>query len=149
MTINIATSQELLAKYYIDNNIEYTGCQICGNPIWYPHTKIHKNTKSLVYESGSEKTIKRVGSSTYNLKVCYHCLLMKFPEILNKNSSKLFNTCNKYVKFAFQVTDDDYFNQLKLHGVTYDSLIKKYGKELGIIKWNHYLELQRITNTFE
>jgi hypothetical protein len=81
--------------------------------------------------------------------MCYSCLCEYYPEILHKNPSKLFNTCGKYVKTAFYVTDEDFVLQKSKHGVTKESMILKYGNIIGEEKWNTYLELQKVTNTFE
>ena len=132
------------------NNVNEAECVKCGKIIWYPHTKVNlKKNGDIAYINANHNTCKSIGESTYTLKVCYSCLSKKYPEICNKKSSKLFNTINKYVKYAFYVSDIDYENQRKSHGITLNKLIELYGKNEGTIKWNKYVEKQRISNTFE
>ena len=124
-------------------------CMICDNEIYYPHTNAKINNGVFSSIAATHKTTKKIGDSEYHLSVCYFCLLDKFPEILEKSSSKLFNTCNNYVKFAFNVSDQDFNIQKKRHAVTIPNLEKKYGKAEAIAKWESYVDKQRVTNLFE
>lgn len=146
----LTTTQSELTELYSKYSVEHIPCKICKLAIWYPHTK-YKITifNKLNVLNGNWLTNKKINVNTYNLKICYTCLITNQPDASTKISSKLFNTCNNYVKVAFEVTDDDYNKQRKLHGVTLTSLINKYGKVEGTIKWENYLSLQKITNTFE
>lgn len=124
-------------------------CKYCSDVIWYPHTLITNQDGQLSYFNGTFKTIKNIGNSSYSLNTCYLCLCKEFPEINSKNPSKLFNTCNKYVKFAFLVTDSDFSLQKKKHGITLEKMIHIYGKDGGTQKWLSYCEQQKVTNCFE
>lgn len=136
-------------QYVLNFRDPFDSCKICNSPIWYPHTLITVDENSVRYVNSTFLTSKKIGNSTYQLKTCYSCLSKEFPEVIDKNSSKLFNTCNKYVRYAFCVNDEDFFTQKKKHGITLNSLIKKYGKSNGSSRWKKYCELQRVTNTFE
>ena len=127
-----------------------TRCVHCSDIIFYPSTKIKilKNG-NVSFISTTHKTLKKIGEHEYSLKVCYDCLINKFSEVKNKNSSKLFNTCGKYVEYAFGVSKEDFILQKKKHAITLGSLIKKYGDSEGKKRWADYCDLQRLTNTFE
>lgn len=127
-----------------------TLCLECSDIVFYPSTKIKLSAANeALFISSTHKTLKTIGKTQYSLKICYDCLVNKFPEVTQKNPSKLFNTCNVYVKYAFCVSDDDYFLQRSKHGVTLSSLIKKYGEDDGKSRWDSYCNLQKVTNTFE
>ena len=136
-------------QYALDFRDPSDSCKKCSNPIWYPHTLIIADENSVKYVNSTFLTNKKVGNAEYQLNVCYECLAKEFPEIINKNSSKLFNTCSKYVKYAFCVNDEDFLLQKKKHAISLSALVKKYGEEEGMSRWKSYCELQRVTNSFE
>lgn len=135
---------------YIENfRMPEDSCKLCSDVIWYPHTLIINKENTAHFINANFLTTKKISNSEYRLCICYSCLLKKYPEIATRNSSKLFNTCNKYMKFAFDVSDLDFFQQRKNHGITLDKMISKYGEEEGLKKWNSYCKTQSLTNTFE
>jgi len=140
---------ELTREKYLNLRPVEDSCKQCSNIIWYPHTLIIDKNDSLCYVNGTYQTTKKIGDSQYSLSICYLCLCKKFPEITLKKSSKLFNTCNKYVKEAFLVSDYDFNKQKKKHGVTLEKMISLYGREDGERRWAEYCEKQKITNLFE
>jgi len=145
----IITNQKELDSILINYNMPHIPCKKCNNSIWYPQTKVILSNESVILINSNYQTVKKVNSCSYQLQICYNCLIDKFPEIESKNPSKLFNTCSKYVKYAFDVSDDDFNNQRKKHGITLNNLIKLYGETDGTSRWNKYCEIQRVTNTFE
>ena len=140
---------KLTRDQYLENRPDDDFCKKCSGVIWYPHTLVVNKNDSLIYINGTFKTTKNVGDSVYELSICYDCLSKEFPEIISKNSSKLFNTCNKYVKSAFLVTDLDFDKQRKKHGITLEKMIFLHGKERGEQAWHNYCEKQKKTNYFE
>ena len=57
---------------------------------------------------------------------------------------------NKYGAYCFGYSYDEYKKICSMTvGVTEKSMIKKWGEELGIQKWNEYKRKQSVTNTFE
>jgi len=149
MANRISSSREL-EKIYLENNISHSPCKECSSAIWYPHTIVSRDKKGNVkIVNANHLTIKNFNGKDYPLVVCYDCLTLKFPEISNKNSSKLFNTCNEYVKFAFKVEDDEFLSKRKDHGITLDKMIQLHGEREGTQKWEKYCSFQREKNTFE
>lgn len=135
-------------QYYSEFRDPLDSCQMCSNIIWYPHTLIINKKDRLEFINSTFLTTKNIGDTNYTLTVCYECLCKEYPETAHKNSSKLFNTCNKYVKFAFNVSDSDFSLQKKKHGITVEKMISKYGENEGLKRWKEYCEMQKITNTF-
>ena len=150
-TTNVAKSQIDLFEFYKKINYSFFPCRECSLPIWYPHTGVFFNekTKKLTLVNGTELSNKQINGKIYQLSICYHCLSKNYPEILYKNSSKLFNTNSHFVKYAFLIDDQSFIEKKKEHGVTLQSRISKHGEIDGINKWKKYCELQRVTNTLE
>ena len=149
MLLKPETSKQL-EEIYSNYNIKHSPCKLCNSAIFYPHTLISiDSSKTVKLLHANYSTYKIFNNKKYQLEICYFCLSKEFPEIKLKSSNKLFNTCNKYVKFAFNVNDEDYKNKRKDHGVTLTKLITKYGINRGTAKWEKYCSFQKEKNTFE
>lgn len=107
-------------------------CRICGGKLYYDKPK---------------KLIKKVDNHRYNLSVCQHCLLKKFPNI--KNLSRIFNTNNEVTCYAFNIPTEIAKKSNEKYAWTKEKAIKKYGEVDGLKKWEEYCKKQAISNTFE
>ncbi len=107
-------------------------CRICGGKLYYDKPK---------------KLIKKVDNHQYNLSVCQHCLLKKFPNV--KNLSRIFNTNNEITCYAFNIPTEIAKKSNEKYAWTKEKAIKKYGEVDGLKKWEEYCKKQAISNTFE
>lgn len=127
-------------------------CINCGNPIYYHNDSRFRFNKveCSVYKIGKTSNChKTIGQTTYHLLICEKCLIKEHPSFNVINKSRIFNTPNKITQYAFQIPDDAINSKKQEYVKNLSNLIKKYGEELGTIKYNKYLELQSKTNTFE
>lgn len=140
--------RKIFNKYFDDKN----KCRICNDIVYYYDStfKISKKTKEIELHNKSCETKKNLDIGEYYLSVCEDCLTKKFPEYQNKNKSRVFNQMNYLTIYAFNINHNDAFKWTKeKYAITKDNLIKKWGKELGKIKWKEYCDKQSISNTFE
>lgn len=85
----------------------------------------------------------------YHLCRCKECVGKKYP-VIYKSKSLYAQKFAKYTQYAYGVSDEDFSQYTKVRqAITKDSMIKKYGEEKGLEKWNVYCQKQAITNTFE
>lgn len=135
----------------ISDYLGYKRCIVTNSPIYYPYTKIRiKKDNTIHFESASINTTKIVNGNVYNLTVSYKGMVEIFAEeYTSTNISRVFNTLNKFTKFAFQISDEDYEIEKKSSAVTLENQIKKYGKIEGTKRFQKYCDRQSYTNTFE
>ena len=127
------------------NNIIRNKCKVCGNDIIYDNTKLKYRKNGDIEISGTSfKTYKDILGKRHYLKVCQNCLFEKF----NITKSH-FNIMWEPTKFAFEIMDDEYELSRKEYAMTKDKMIKKYGEEEGLKRWDTYVKRQAETNTFE
>lgn len=127
-------------------------CKYCGNEIYYTNIKFKgPRHKYPVFSKGTTPlSYKTINGIKYNICVCEKCLSSKYPEILSKNKSKLFNMPNKYAAYAFDIPDNiikTKNNELCIRSL--DSFISKYGNKIGQEKFKAYCDKQAYTNTYE
>lgn len=140
---------ELLTK-----DLKLQKCIVTGKDIIYPNTIIRiSKERTLKIEGTSSNSKKIINGKKYHLQVSYNGMLIKFGDEYSKlNTSKIFNTLNKFTKFAFQIEDKDYELEKSTSfgaGVSLDIMIKRYGKEEGSARFNRYKQKQAYTNSFE
>ena len=137
-----------LITSYLDN-IKYIRpkCKCCNGDIFYDNTILSISNKGINFLGKSYKTQKKIGDTTYTLKVCQSCLLKKFPDI--KNLGRTFNVMSPQTQFAFDIPNSVYEKSRKKYAMTLDHMIEKYGEEIGNKRWKEYCEKQALTNTFE
>ena len=127
-------------------------CKFCGKSIWYDTTKVSFNLDgSLGSEFGgtTHRTEKNIDGVCYPICVCQNCLEKEFPDFKERNKSKIFNTFNKYVSFAFGIPESVINEKNKKSVPTLDNLIRKYGEEKGREVYEGYRMKQAYTNSFE
>lgn len=127
-------------------------CKYCNKSIWYDSTKVSfRNDGRLGFETGGTtyRTTKTLNGRVYPILVCQHCLEKKYPDFKEKNKSKIFNTFNKYVVYAFEIPQDIIDEKNKLSVPTLENCIRKYGEEKGREVFEEYKRKQAYTNSFE
>lgn len=127
-------------------------CKYCGKSIWYDNTKISYRLDgklSSEFRGTTYRTIKMMNGIPYNICVCQKCMEKKYPEFVDKNKSKIFNTFNKYASYAFDIPYDDIKMKNKLSAVTLENFIRKYGEEDGKLRFDEYRKKQAYSNSFE
>lgn len=129
-----------------------TKCKYCGKSIWYDSTKVSfREDGRLAYECGGTtyRTSKCLNGIKYPILVCQHCLEKKYPDFKEKNKSKIFNTFNKYVMYAFEIPQELINEKNKLSVPTLENCIRKHGEEKGREVFEEYKRKQAYTNSFE
>lgn len=124
-------------------------CRICGKSIWYKNTKAYVNKNTIKYIGTTYKTSKMILGQQYNLTVCEKCMCEKYNDFSNKNVGRIFNTCNKFTAYGFDVSDEIIKKVNQNKSITLDNFIKKYGETLGSQLFEEYRKKQAYTNTFE
>lgn len=126
-------------------------CKITNGLIVYPNSSLsilRDGTVKTKYGS-SGLTKKKILDKEYSLLVSYRGLLTEYPEAEEKNVSKLFNTCNKFTTFCFDVPKEDVDKRNKSTAVTLERMIRDYGEVEGKKRFDSYREKQAKSNSFE
>lgn len=131
--------------------IKLPKCRFCGEKIINSNFCIKYNIKQkFIQLSVPNVYCREIDHKKYYLSCCENCLLKHFEDDPPKAQKYYFMKANKYGAYCFGYSYDEYKKICSMTvGVTEKSMIKKWGKELGIQKWNEYKEKQSITNTFE
>ena len=127
-------------------------CKYCNKSIWYDTTKVSFNLNgSLSSEFGGTtyRTKKTINGVNYPICVCQNCLEERFPDFKERNKSKIFNTFNKYVVYAFEIPQDIIDEKNKLSVPTLENCIRKHGEEKGREVFEEYKRKQAYKNSFE
>lgn len=135
----------------LDNNPTHK-CKYCGKVIWYKNTKVsYRKDGNLAseYSGTTWKTCKKIKDTTYPICVCQYCLEEKYPEFKEKNISRIFNTFNKFVTYAFNIPEEIINEVNKSSAITLENMIKKYGEEEGTKRFEHYKDKQAYSNSYE
>lgn len=145
----IHITQDELTKHECD----YTPkCKYCGKSIWYENTMVtfrEDGKLGCKVQGTTYRTKKILNGVCYPICVCQKCLEKKYPDFSERNKSKIFNTFNKYVSYAFEIPDSEIEKKNKLSVPTLDNLIKKHGEEKGKKMFEEYRRKQAYSNTFE
>jgi len=129
-----------------------TKCKCCGKSIWYDTTKVYmrsNGTYSNKYEGTTYRSSKNIYGVNYPIRVCQKCLEEKYPDFADKNKSRIFNTFNKYVAYAFEIPDEIIRKKNQSSAITLENCIRKYGEEKGTEVFDEYKRKQAYSNTFE
>lgn len=141
------TELTMLQKKYDDDAVF---CKCCGESVFYKNTKYHTNKEKLLYDGGTTyRTKKTVNNKTYNLCVCENCMEKQFEDFVDKNKLRIYNTCNKYTEYAFDIPHDEIIKTNKSKAITLENCILKYGEEKGKDIFLSYCNKQSNKNTFE
>jgi hypothetical protein len=147
-------TQDELTNWQHKNDVNASFCTDCNKSIWYDNTVCgirsrRKNKGNAFYKGTSYLTFKELGDVVYHIKKCANCLTNAHSSYKDKNKSKIFNTLNKYVSYAFDIPQYIIDKHNKKRVPTLDNMIKKYGHDIGNLKWEEYKRKQSITNTLE
>ena len=125
-------------------------CRLCGKSVWYRNTKVYllKNN-SVSYEGTTYLTKKNIMGTTYSLTCCENCMCEKFQDFSEKNVSRIFNTCNKYTEYGFELPNGIVETVNKKKAITLKNCIEKYGEVEGKLVYEKYCQKQSYKNTFE
>lgn len=132
------------------NNIRK--CKCCGKSIWYETTRISYRLDgklSSKFGGTTHRTRKNIDGVDYPIQVCQYCLEKEYPDFVDKNKSKIFNTFNKYVAYAFDIPQDVIDKKNKLSVPTLENCMRKYGEIKGREVFEEYRKKQAYTNSFE
>lgn len=158
-TLNLKQLEEKLNVYYQNHpELEKPNfyCKDCGKFLIYDGANIHfnkrinKNNKNEIIHTGQTfLSTREYNGHIYHLCRCKECVGKKYDTVYTRKS---IYSCKfgKDVKYAYDISDDDFQKYVhERQAITKDSMIKKYGEEKGLEKWNSYCQKQSITNTFE
>ena len=126
-------------------------CRFCGKRIINSKfiVKYYKG-KGELYNFVPQIKYRIIDGKQYELSCCEDCLLEHFKSDPPKYPKYYFMKANKYGQYCFGYSDEDYKKICSMTvGVTKESLIRKWGEELGKKKWLEYCNKQAKTNTFE
>lgn len=146
--VYVSISQDELTKLLKDK----PKCKYCGKAIWYENIKVsYKNDGTIHSGIGGTtyKTKKIINDVVYPICVCQPCLEKQYPDFTNRNKSRIFNTFNKYVSYAFDIPQNVIDEKNKISAPTLNNFIKKYDEAEGKQKFDEYREKQSYSNTFE
>ena len=131
-------------------------CKDCGKFLVYDDADIHfnkrvnKNNKNEIIHTGQTfLSTREYNGHIYHLCRCKECVGKKYDTVYTR---KAIYSCKfaQDIKYAYGISDEDFSQYTKARqAITKDSMIKKYGEEKGLEKWNSYCQKQAITNTFE
>ena len=135
---------ELLDRYYPERQ----KCIHCGGDIYYDTTLItFRPTKKRIDTVCGCTTTKSINNIDYTLCTCQSCLEKAVGK--PKNYSRVFNSCNKFTAYAFNIPEDEMRSFNKSSAVTRENMIRRYGEEEGERRWKSYVEKQIRTKSKE
>jgi hypothetical protein len=131
--------------------IEFPICRFCGEKIINSNFYITYNIKQKYIQLYVPYIYCReIDHKKYYLSCCENCLLKHFEDNPPKAQKYYFMKANKYGQYCYGYSDEEYHKICSMTvAVTHNSMIKKWGKELGEQKWKEYRDKQSLTNKFE
>ena len=122
--------------------IKFPICRFCG--------EIIINSNFLIDIKLKYKTIqltlpavycREIDGNKYYLSCCEKCLLDHFKDNPPKAPKYYFMKANIYGQYSFGYSNEEYKKICSMTvGVTYNSMVNKWGKELGEQKWKEYCD---------
>jgi len=122
--------------------IKFPKCRFCGNIII--------NSNFLIDIKHKDKTIqlilpsvycREIDGNKYYLSCCEKCLLDHFKDNPPKALKYYFMKANIYGQYSFGYSDEEYKKICSMTvGVTYKSMINKWGEENGEKRWKEYCD---------
>ena len=142
------TEKELIAKEFPVNL--FPVCRFCGKHIINSNFKIKCIDKYVLLLSTPDVYCREIDGIKYYLSCCEDCMLEYFKDNPPKAPKYYFMKANKYGKYAFGYSEEDYKKICSMTvGITEDVMIRKWGEEEGKKRWKSYCDKQSLTNTYE
>ena len=122
--------------------IEFHKCRFSGKIIINYNFYIDLKQKEKSIRIYNPRVFCReIDGKKYYLSCCEKCLLEHFKDNPPKSQKYYFMKANKYGQYCFGYSDEEYKKICSMTaGVTYNSMVNKWGKELGEIKWKEYCD---------
>lgn len=124
-------------------------CRICGKIIINSNFKLKVDKHcSIIKISIPDIGYREINGKKYKISACEDCMKEHFG-CLPKNKY-YYMKANKYGRFSFGYSDDEYGKLCAMiTGVTEKSMIRKYGEEEGLKRWNAYCNKRAEINSFK
>jgi hypothetical protein len=116
-------------------------CRECGTDM----LKECKNTNGKIIISKKRTIHKEILNEKECFKkpeVCITCIEAKYGKIKRSLSKETY-------KWVYNLSKQEVDKIWGNRAITKNNLVKKYGKEEGIKRWEKYIEKQRLSNTYE
>lgn len=126
-------------------------CRFCGAKIINSNFVICFNLKEKWIKLQTPQIYCReINGNKYYLSCCESCLLNHFQDCPPKGTKYYFMKANKYGAYCYGYSYEEYKQICSMTvAVTEKAMIRKWGEELGIIKWKEYCNKQSIKNKYE
>lgn len=120
--------------------IKFPTCRFCGEIIINSNFLIDIKLKNKTIQLSLPAVYCReIDGNKYYLSCCENCLLEHFKDNPPKAPKYYFMKANIYGQYSFGYSNEEYKKICSMTvGVTYNSMINKWGKELGEKKWKEY-----------
>lgn len=120
-------------------------CKICSEDLLSPKNKSKYERGKVVTNEGCVVNPKIINGKEYYRNVCYGCFEKEFGRKPKRMNIVGYDMC-----FLMGVSEEDIKAHRELNNnVTKEGMIRRYGEEAGLIKWNAYRKKQADTNSFE
>lgn len=122
--------------------IEFPKCRFCGKTIINSNFKIEiKQFEKSIRIFNPTVYCREIDNKKYYLSCCKNCLLEHFKNNPPKAEKYYFMKANIYGQYSFGYSDEEYKKICSMTvGVTYNSMVNKWGKEIGEQKWKEYCD---------
>ena len=122
--------------------IEFPKCRFCGETIINSNFKIDlKEQEKSIRIFNPSVYCREIDSKKYYLSCCKKCLLEHFKDNPPKAEKYYFMKANIYGQYCFGYSDEEYKKICSMTvGVTYKSMVNKWGEEIGAQKWKEYCD---------
>lgn len=120
-------------------------CKECGSPLLTPEKERKYKEGKVVTNEGCVINPKIINGKEHRRVRCYDCFEKKFGR-----KPKRFNMVGYDMCYLMDATEEDIKEHRKIvNNVTEEGMIRRYGEEEGLKKWNKYRETQAKTNSLE
>ena len=122
--------------------LNFPKCRYCNNIIINSNFKIKYDIKeNYIQITTPEFYYREIDGIKYYLSCCEKCLINHFKDNPPKSPKYYFMKANKFGAYSFGYSEEEYKKICSMTvGVTYNSMVNKWGKELGEQKWKEYCD---------
>ena len=124
-------------------------CRICGNIIVNSNFKLKIDQLCRTIKLSAPKIgYREIDGKKYKISACEDCMEKHFGFL--PKPKYYYMKANKYGQFTFGYSEDEYGKLCAMTtGITEKSMIRKYGEEEGLKRWNSYCNKRAEINSFE